>query len=367
VSAAERPVVRAFRGETVTDQVYSTRYRKTGEERFLMMSAVPLRDAAGAVSQVVLTVTDVTQRKREEAEVAAARDQALRAARLKSEFLATMSHELRTPLNAVIGMTGLLLDTELTTRQRDYAELGRHSGETLLALINDILDFSKIEAGKLDLEEQPFLLADCVERACDLVRAAATEKHLVLTAEIGSGTPRVLLGDVTRLQQMLVNLLGNAVKFTAHGEVRLSVAGTADAERVEVHCAVADTGIGMSAAEMARLFQPFSQSDASVSRRYGGTGLGLSITHRLASMMGGRIWVESEPGRGSTFHFLDGGSRAIEAFVRSAGQQAQGPVIAPATNTCVLPPTSPESEVRCLFHPPAKRHRAREGGDPGVA
>jgi signal transduction histidine kinase/DNA-binding response OmpR family regulator/HPt (histidine-containing phosphotransfer) domain-containing protein len=247
---------------------------------------------------------NITERKQGEHALAEARDEALQASRLKSEFLATMSHELRTPLNAIIGMTGLLLDTDLTLRQRDYAETGRRSSETLLALINDILDFSKIEAGKLDLEEQPFGLQDCVENACDLVLAIATEKGLALTYEITPDTPRALVGDFTRLQQMLVNLLSNAVKFTEHGRVALSVAvSSVNGVRQELHFVVADTGIGMTPEQMARLFAPFSQGDASMSRRYGGTGLGLSIVQRLAQMMGGQVWAESEPGRGSAFHF----------------------------------------------------------------
>jgi PAS domain S-box-containing protein len=247
---------------------------------------------------------NITERKQGELALAEARDQALQASRLKSEFLATMSHELRTPLNAIIGMTGLLLDTELTARQREYAETNRRSSETLLALISDILDFSKIEAGKLDLEEQTFALQDCVENACDLVLSAALEKGLTLTYEIVPGTPHAWVGDVARLQQMLVNLLSNAVKFTEQGRVTLTVeASTPTRDRQELHFAVVDTGIGMTPEQVARLFTPFSQADASMSRRYGGTGLGLSIVQRLAQMMDGRIWVESEAGRGSAFHF----------------------------------------------------------------
>ena len=247
---------------------------------------------------------NITERKQGELLLAEARDQALQASRLKSDFLATMSHELRTPLNAIIGMIGLLLETELTAHQRDYAETGRRSGETLLVLINDILDFSKIEAGKLDLEEQTFTLQDCVENACDLVLSAVVEKGLALTYEISPGTSHALVGDVARLQQMVVNLLSNAVKFTEQGRVSLSVEARASAgEMQELHFVVADTGIGMTPEQMARLFTPFSQADASMSRRYGGTGLGLSIVQRLAQMMGGRVWAESEAGRGSTFHF----------------------------------------------------------------
>jgi PAS domain S-box-containing protein len=303
-----RPVLAAheeilLRGEAVV-HYDGENQRKDGTKLQVSLTLSPIKDAAGVVTGVSVTTRDITERKQAEEETRRAKEAAEAANRAKSQFLANMSHEIRTPMNGVIGMAGLLLDTELTPEQRQYAEIIRDCGEALLAVIIDILDFSKIEARKLTLETNDFDLHTVLESAAAVLAIKAFEKGLELICEMESGTPRLLRGDPGRVRQVLVNLLGNAVKFTPQGEVAIRVGIEAEEERMAtLRFTVSDTGIGFRQDRAAALFEPFVQEDGSSTRRYGGTGLGLAISKQLVEMMGGRIGVESGKAEGSTFWF----------------------------------------------------------------
>ncbi len=289
-----------------------------GHKTWVLTNKVPLRDSRGQVLGTMGISHDITARKLAQQELALKAEELTRtnatleqlaqaaeaASRAKGEFLANMSHEIRTPLNGVIGMTDLTLETELTREQRDYLETVKLSADSLLNVINDILDFSKIEAGKVDLEEIDFDLRECIEGALKTLALRADEKGLELLCEVSASAMETVVGDPGRLRQILINLIGNALKFTVEGEVGLKVEVESIKEKTATfHFTVSDTGIGIVPEKLNAIFESFSQADSSTTREFGGTGLGLTICRRLVELMGGRIWVESEFGVGSQFHF----------------------------------------------------------------
>jgi PAS domain S-box-containing protein len=294
----------------IGDRELSLRYHKASLTR-----------ADGSISGLIGAMIDLTDRYRWEEGLIIARDAAEAASRAKSDFLANMSHEIRTPMNGIIGMTDLALDTALDDEQREYLQIVKSSSEALLTVINDILDFSKIEAGKLAIEAVAFDLQRTVEETLKTLALRAHEKGLELICDIGAELPARVVGDPGRLRQIVLNLVGNAIKFTEQGEIVVRVAvDSLDGQRATIRVSVSDTGIGIATEKQAHIFDAFAQEDTSTTRKYGGTGLGLTISNRLVQLMGGRLWVESEPGHGSTFFFtLDLG---VELTAQPAAQLA---------------------------------------------
>ena len=296
---------RVRRGETCRQDV---ELQTLAGMRWHALDARPMRDPVTGQTVMLLNARDIADLKASQAALEAAREAAEAASQAKSTFLANMSHEIRTPMNGVLGLTELVLLGELDERQRRFIEMAHQSAKGLMTIINDLLDVAKIEAGRVVIEEHPFHLHDCLSEALQPLLLQAHHKGIQLQALVQPGVPAQLVGDALRLRQVLINLIGNALKFTERGEVRVEFClgephETDGAERLRLRCAVTDTGIGMTRDQIDQIFDPFTQADSSITRRYGGTGLGLTIVQRLVHLMGGQIQVESQPGLGSCFSF----------------------------------------------------------------
>jgi signal transduction histidine kinase/ActR/RegA family two-component response regulator len=284
----------------------------------------PLTDIHGEVTGLVGTILDITDRNRIEQELRVAKRNAEAASQAKSDFLANMSHEIRTPMNGVIGMTDLALELEQNPTQKEYLRIVKSSAQSLMVILNDVLDFSKIEAGKLNIEAVRFPLVETIEETLKTLQSRARQKGLVLERSLQPDLPEDVLGDPVRLRQVLTNLCDNAIKFTEQGGIYVAVRCVPNSGGHELQIAVRDTGIGIPPDKQRGVFDAFSQADTSTTRRFGGTGLGLTICARLVNLMGGRIWLESEEGRGSTFHFTILVQSADPAQVTSALPSALG-------------------------------------------
>jgi len=329
---AEAGIKRVLGEKSLTDYELTVRSRD-GKQTVVSYNATTFYDRGRTLQGVFAAARDVTERKRVEAELQQAKADAESASRTKSDFLASMSHEIRTPMNAIMGIADLLAKTTLTPEQDKYVQIFRRSGDNLLNLINDILDLSKVEASQLDLERTGFSLSDHLEKVIEMVSPKAQEKGLTLICEIAPGVGNNLVGDPTRLRQVLLNLLGNAIKFTETGEVSLRVELDRDSSMpTALRFLVADTGIGIAADKLGRVFERFTQADSSTTRRFGGSGLGLTISKRLVELMGGRIWVTSRVARGSVFAFavpfeVWAGARRARSTPVGAGPEAPLPAL----------------------------------------
>jgi PAS domain S-box-containing protein len=350
--------------------------RRDGEQLWALLATTPIPAANGGYSGALAMVTDITDRKRAEAALLREKVVAEQATRAKSEFLAHMSHEIRTPMNGIIGMTELLLDTGLTQEQREYLDMVMSSAESLLHIIDDILDFSQVEAGKLELDRRPFRIAESLSQPLKILGVRAAQKGLAYTFRVLPDVPVEAVGDVGRIQQVLVNLVGNAIKFTEAGEVAVEVALTPGTEdEVALQFSVRDTGIGIAADRQSEIFEPFAQGDPSTTRRFGGSGLGLAISDRLVELMGGRIWIDSEPGRGTTVYFtarLGAVADAPQREATSAGEGASGPPLEAEARQPVPEPASRVLRILLAEDNPVNRQLtvallARRGHDVAVA